>query len=621
MGSGKERPLDMSSARKKKNLMSRLALVVLGTFACLCLAVLIPMVARKHGATDPMLETTTYAAEIDLTAGGTPITLSMSPRLVMNRGWLTSDPRSESKDAPRLSLQNPEFALDLTAVAEIPGDPTRVDPAKGDPAKVDPTSDAIASLYDKLAVLGFDQLVIRNGTLRVIYAGGVETVTAIDAELGGRRKGLMASKGTFSLRGQRMTFDAVTGVPVEVGAKANGQKFKTVAVKLPLQATVSGSLFEARFDGRMESATASALKGQIDATVPNLRDVAQWLGISLQSGAFAEPLVLKSQFAWAAGQILLDKAAITLNGQPANGSLALGFNDNRPSIDATLAFQSFDLTPLVAAAMPTGQSVDALAQQWQSLDARWPIARQLDADFRLSATKIGFAGNTLGRGAATVSMKSGRLNVDIAELMVKGSPVNAQIAVNMANPVPAYHVRGRLDAADLAPIAATVFGRDVLSGKAIATIDMIGHGAALGDLMGTAEGRVSLRSSEQLSIPGDLRSVRAQAQIQGRDNPATGWGVVAKRGSVLDGLDVRATVKDGVAAIEHGAVRSNNQWFVTKGTVDLRKQALDVLLAVRPVRAQDRTVRSVDPREADLIAVTGPWVEPAIRLAETLPLP
>ena len=139
--------------------------------------------------------------------------------------------------------------------------------------------------------------------------------------------------------------------------------------------------------------------------------------------------------------------------------------------------------------------------------------------------------------------------------------------------------------------------------------------------MGTAEGRVSLRSSEQLSITGDLRSVRAQAQIQGRDNPASGWGVVAKRGTVLDGLDVRATVKDGVALIEHGAVRSNNQWFVTKGTVDLRQQAIDVLLAVRPVRAQDRTVRSIDPREADLIALTGPWAEPAIRLAETLPLP
>jgi hypothetical protein len=89
----------MSSAGRKKNLMSRLALLVLGTFACLVLAVLVPMLAYKHGAIDPSLATTTFAAEIDLTAGGVPVTLNKNPRLVLNRGWLTHEQRGDGKDA------------------------------------------------------------------------------------------------------------------------------------------------------------------------------------------------------------------------------------------------------------------------------------------------------------------------------------------------------------------------------------------------------------------------------------------------------------------------------------------------------------------------------------------
>jgi hypothetical protein len=39
------------------------------------------------------------------------------------------------------------------------------------------------------------------------------------------------------------------------------------------------------------------------------------------------------------------------------------------------------------------------------------------------------------------------------------------------------------------------------------------------------------------------------------------------------------------------------------------------------VRAQDRSVKPVDLREADLITLKGPWSEPAFRLADTLPMP
>jgi AsmA protein len=597
----------MFPVRRRNILVPRIALLVLCTFASLILAVLVPMVIHRHGALDPSLATTSYAAEIDLTSGGMPIVLNTSPRLVLTRGWLVHDPRSEPKDAPRLNLSNAEFVLDLTAVLNpvVPAAPV-----------VDATADVGVSLYDKLAVFGFETLTIRNGTLRINYSTGTETISAIDADISGRKKGLISSKGAMVLRGQKVTFDATTGLPVESSAKA-----KLATKKMPLQATVTGSLFSATFDGRMETTDAIAFVGTLDATVPNLRDTVQWLGVTLHPSAFAEPFGVKSQFKWASRQMSFEKAAIQLNGQIATGTLSIGSSMGRPSVDATLAFQSLDLTQFVTASMPVGQTVEQFAQGWQGADIAWPIARQIDADFRLSSAKVSAGGAPLGRGAATISMKTGRLNIDIAELSFKGSPINAQVAVDMVAPTPTYNVRGKFELADLGPVAALILGRDFLSGAGAITVDLNGQGARLGDVLDGANGRLTVRALETMRIGADLKSVRAQAQIQGRDRPAVGWGVVAKSATAIDQADVRISLQDGVAEIDHGALKSGNQWLVTKGRVDLRRQSLDLLMAFRPVRAQERTPRPVEPREADLIAVTGPWSEPALRLVEAAPPP
>jgi hypothetical protein len=606
----------MPSARRKQTWMAKLALLVLGTFACMMLAVLIPMLAHRHGAIDPNLVTTTLAAEIDLLSGREPIVLSQRPKLLLNRGWLSHDSKGDVKDSPRLVLQSPEFALELlteTPWADFVADQ---DHNQAQRDTKDATADLVETLYDALTNLGFENLTIRNGTLRLVHSGGFETVTGIDLEMSGRKRGLTVSKGSFGFRGQRLTFDATVGTATE-----NGPKSKRRVTRVPLQTTVSGPLFSVNFDGAIETATVTSLKGQIETSSANLRDVARWLGIEFGTGVFSEPLTLKGQYTWADGAMSFEKAAITLNGQPASGAFAVSVTGGRPSIDATLAFQNLDLTPLIAVAMPRGQPVEQLTQNWSGLDVTWPVVRQLDADLRVSSARVTYAGQPLGRGAATVSMKSGRVNIDVAELTVHGSPVNAQVAVNMAPLMPVFHVRGKLDALDLAAAGAAVFGRDVGTGKASASFDMTGQGTTLGAVIRSADGKLALRSTELVRVPVDFKSIRAQAQMQGRSRSPAGWGLVNRAGTALDSVDIRMIVKGGAAEIEHGTVRSGNQWLVTKGRVDVRQETLDLLLALRPARAQDRVVRPVDLLESDLISLSGPWAEPAFRMHEAPPPP
>ena len=68
-----------------------------------------------------------------------------------------------------------------------------------------PSVEAIAPLLvDQLTAMGFDALTMRRGTLYVTAADGSwETIGDIQAELTGRRKGQVAGRGSFTIRGQR----------------------------------------------------------------------------------------------------------------------------------------------------------------------------------------------------------------------------------------------------------------------------------------------------------------------------------------------------------------------------------------------------------------------------------
>ena len=73
--------------------------------------------------------------------------------------------------------------------------------------------------------LGFDLITIRRGTLHVTAADGtiLETITDIQAEVTGRRKGQIAGRGSFMVRGQRLAFDATLGQSPTRGCRCAGR--------------------------------------------------------------------------------------------------------------------------------------------------------------------------------------------------------------------------------------------------------------------------------------------------------------------------------------------------------------------------------------------------------------
>src|SRR5262249_42172195 len=157
------------------------------------------------------------------------------------------------------------------------------------------------------------------------------------------------------------------------------------------------------------------LGGQIELTSPSLRRTARWLGAPVPVADGLNALIVKGQINWRARPPAGEGAQGTICGHATTGARGLNLTRARPLIDATLAFQALDLTPYADAARAQSFLFDRQTATWSLYDLSFPLIRHVDADLRISAPKIVLKGYGLGRGAATIAVRSGKLLADIAE--------------------------------------------------------------------------------------------------------------------------------------------------------------------------------------------------------------
>ena len=138
--------------------------------------------------------------------------------------------------------------------------------------------------------------------------------------------------------------------------------------------------------------------------------------------------------------------------QRGGGAPSLNLGGERPLIDATLAFHALDLTPYAEAARSRSFLFDRHTSSWSAFDLSVPIIKHVDADLRLSSPKVTLKslGLALGRGAATITVRSGKLLADIAELELYCGKLSAQVTANANELVPRYTLRGKIENLDCA---------------------------------------------------------------------------------------------------------------------------------------------------------------------------
>ena len=279
---------------------------------------------------------------------------------------------------------------------------------------------------------------------------------------------------------------------------------------------------------------------------------------------------------------------------------------DRPLIDGTLAFSALDLTPYVEAARSQSFLFDRQTASWSAFDLSFPIIRHMDADLRISAPKVAVKGYGLGRGAATVTVRSGKLLADIAELELYSGKVGAQVTVNSNELVPLYAAR-QIENFERPPGA--LFGAAVLTGRSTLSLDLTAAGQTPAEIVRALSGKVALTMAEGGRVGLDIKALRAAAKADG----PPGWGLLAKGQTGLEQIEARALVRDGVLITETVQARSGAVGVVASGRVDLAERTLDLHLSVKPNAPADKPLKPADMAAGEAVTVRGFWQEPFVR--------
>lgn len=588
----------MLDSMRPVKLIGRLATLSVATIACLLVALLVPVIYNQQVSDEPFAGAAVMASPRDMHVVTHDIRLSSTPDLVLTRGALYADGNAAlGTPISRFVLDGPVFTL-ATAALPSADAVTSLDAANFDPAP----------LVDQLAAMSFDALTIRRGTLNITSGdGSAETLSEIEAEISGRRKGQVTARGSFSYRGQRIKFDTVLAQP---GDKKPAQHW-------PFKTTLKSAFLDASLEGNFDVTRDLQVSGLASLTMPSLRRVARWFSVPVPNAEGLNAASVRGHFTWTRRSLALEQAKVTVDGNEGSGTLSLILSGERPLVDGTLAFNAIDLLPYYEGLRPQTFGFERISTSWANLDLSFPLIRYIDTDLRISTPKVTFKGFNLGRTAATLTVRSGKLLADIAELELGTGTASLQLTANTADLVPRYTVKGKLDNIDFSEMAGALLAGSSWSGRGTLNLDLTGLGQAPVEVLRSLSGKASLQMAAGARVPFDAKGMRTAAKTA----PLSGWPNIAKGQVQFDQFEVRAGLNNGIATLETQSVRAGANVFAVSGNLNLPDGEMDLRLASRALAPADRPARSADFLGADVVRLQGPLRNPTLSVEDPVIVP
>jgi AsmA protein len=575
--------------------MRRLRKPALALGACVGFGVLAPMYLAERASDDSFVGAAVLASPRDLYVITVPVRVSSAPDLTLNRAVIYDYGQSASAGATsQVVLDGPVLTLNAAG----PGPAVRAG-AGGPVADAEP----VAPLIQQIGTLGFDLVTIRRGTLHVLMDdGNVETLTDIQAEVKKNRRGQIASLGSFTVRGQRLAFDASLSQPD-----------KKQPHRWPLQASFKAGLLQGTFDGHADLSEDVQLAGQAELAITSLRRLGRWFGLPLYVTEGFNATTVKGDLTWARRSLAFEKARIAVDGNEGNGRLTLNLAGERPLLEATLDFAHLNLTPYLDAARTQFFGFELPVTWGASFDTSLPMIRYLDADMRISANRIALKDLGFGQSGATITAQAGKLHADIAEVeLPAGGMLSAQVTAIMTEAVPRYALRAKVENLEMGPASARLMGSPALTGRAGLTFDLTSAGYSLTELTRRLSGKAALSMPEGGRMALDLKAVRQAAKAGQR-----GWAALARSHTNVERLEARSLIIDGVAFAEDIHARAGGVALALAGRLGLVDGNMDARLVLKPGAPADASRSTPEGAASEAVTLRGPWPDPTLRAEDS----
>ena len=557
---------------------------------------------------EPIPGSTVRAASGETVSITKPMTLFSSPAVTLSEGTvaLVGPGAGESRVGAVLRALvlggGADIVLDRTKLsidrASVNAAPQQTIDAAGETGH-----EVLGSIVSALSNFKFRSLALLDSTIVLnTMQGTVETLSNVNVEVATDRHGAVTAKGRVEYRSEPLDIDIAFTPPPEKASDA----------PVHVRASIKGNHILAAFNGRI----APGDRGQITAqnaelSISDLRSAARWLGADWPAGPGLGAFSAKGHLTLDDRSIAFEHAQFALDGNSATGALAVTLKPERPSIEGTLAFATFDIAPYFAPSRPYAL---ALASDWLS-GLKVPgfaapsLLREIDADVRISAGNVVSGSDRLGRCAASLSVKNGKLYGEIAELdLEQGGTGEGQFTVDMTGDEAAYTMRAHLDDIDFGTLASLRAGPAILDGTGDLTLDLNAHGTSQSDIARSFAGTISLDIPDNGRLGIDLD---VMPKAIGAKTPPEGWGLVVAGTTAVNQLNARFTAANGVLTAGQAKAQAGDRAVNVTGTIDIDKSVVDLVLSIANAPGAASTEKPIGA-----FKVQGPWSAPSVTAAE-----
>ena len=409
-------------------------------------------------------------------------------------------------------------------------------------------------------VLSFSEIRIKDGVVAVRVPGRdvQETLKGVELSLAWPSIAKsFAATGHFIWHNETVDASlAIADFPRALAGDDSGLKFR-----------VNTGPLKAAFDGAMSYEPSLKIDGTLAADAASLREALRWLGDrSLPEGGLGR-FALKAHAAVNGRTIALSNLNAELDGNVAEGVLSYA-TTGRQILQGTLAVERLDLSPYVSAFRFIADNT----RDWDRRSLLLDWFNGWDADLRLSAARVQFAGVELGRTAVAANMRSGRLLVTIGESQAFDGLITGTIAIAKSEPGTEFSSQMQFSNVDLEKCLGELFSIHRLegSGNLAFSVDSTGHNVQ--ELAGNLNGTVQVTAKQGALNGWNVEQMMRRLQR----SPLSVNGDFRNGRTPFEKLNIGLRIAHGLAMIEDVMLEGPSVRLALTGTTSIPQREFDL---------------------------------------------
>ena len=397
--------------------------------------------------------------------------------------------------------------------------------------------------------------------------------------------------GRFTLHGEPVEVSAVLARPLALlAAEATTLKMRLAAAPVRIG-------FEGEVGGRARASAA----GTMTVESPSLRNLLRWIGQHPGSGVALGTFALKGEVRMTPTELTFPEVNAELDGNVAAGALTVNFEGERPQVTGTLDAERVVATPYFADMNP----IPEVDRGWNRRPIDLSTLTASDLDLRLSAREMIVGSAKLGRTAASVTARNGRLTVTLGDAQAYGGSLRGALVLSPHSD--GVEVRATLNVlrAELGQGLAEWFGYRRLDGIGNAQISIEGHGPTMSDIARTASGQATLTA-----VDGAIRGFNAEGILRRLERrPLSASGADARSGRTpYERIAATLHIVNGVATADEIMLDGQIVRVRLQGSAQLQARELDL----RGIATLKRSSSATDGNFELPFAVQGSWDDPFV---------